>query len=101
MHDVLTSDALYCNVIVKIVLTGHVETLVGNGDAGIPLFFRVNFNIFFTTWCWQGRRNERYADCCVLERDRFGGGGGGEVLSWSGQPLHMAIIHHQSSLMTI
>ena len=21
------------------------------------------------------RRNERYADCCVLERDRFGGGG--------------------------
>ena len=26
------------------------------------------------------RRNKRHADCCVLERDRFGDG----VLSWSG-----------------
>lgn len=28
------------------------------------------------------RRNERYADCCVLERDRFGGGG--SVMVWGG-----------------
>ena len=28
------------------------------------------------------RRNERYADCCVLERDRFGGGG--SVMVWAG-----------------
>ena len=28
------------------------------------------------------RRNERYTDCCVLERDSFGSGG----LSWSEQP---------------
>ena len=28
------------------------------------------------------RRNERYADCCVLERDRVGGGG--FVLVWAG-----------------
>ena len=28
------------------------------------------------------RRNERYADCCLLERDRFGGGG--SVLVWAG-----------------
>ena len=27
------------------------------------------------------RRNERYADCCVLERDRFGGGG--SVIVWA------------------
>jgi len=27
-----------------------------------------------------GRRNERYADCCVLQRDRFGGGGSVMVL---------------------
>jgi len=26
------------------------------------------------------RRNERYADCCVLQRDRFGGGG--SVMVW-------------------
>ena len=26
------------------------------------------------------RRYERYADCCVLEQDRFGVGGGGSVL---------------------
>ena len=25
-----------------------------------------------------------YTDCCVLERDRFGGGGGGSVLVWTG-----------------
>ena len=40
--------------------------------------------------CMYRRRNECYADCCVLERDRFRGG----VLSWSGQPLPMVIIHH-------
>ena len=45
------------------------------------------------------RRNERYADCCVLERDRFRGvcvwgGGGWGGLSSSGQPLPMVIIHH-------
>ena len=28
------------------------------------------------------RRNERYADCCVLQRDRFGGGG--SVMVWAG-----------------
>ena len=28
------------------------------------------------------RRNERYADCCVLQRDRFGGGG--SVMVWGG-----------------
>ena len=28
------------------------------------------------------RRNERYADCCVLQRDRFGGGG--SVIVWAG-----------------
>ena len=28
------------------------------------------------------RRNERYADCCVIERDRFGGWG--SVLVWAG-----------------
>ena len=28
------------------------------------------------------RRNERYADCCVLRRDRFGGGG--SVMVWAG-----------------
>ena len=27
------------------------------------------------------RRNVRYADCCVLERDRFGGGG--SVMVWA------------------
>ena len=27
-------------------------------------------------------RNERYADCCVLQRDRFGGGG--SVMVWAG-----------------
>ena len=27
------------------------------------------------------RRNERYADCCVLERDRFGGEG--SVMVWA------------------
>ena len=36
------------------------------------------------------RRTEHYADCCVFERDRFGGG----FLSWSGQPLPMVIVHH-------
>ena len=36
MHSVLTSDAVYRNVIVKIVLIRHVYTLVGYGDAGIP-----------------------------------------------------------------
>ena len=40
--------------------------------------------------CVYRKRNERYADCCVLERDRFGGG----VLSWSGQLLHIVIVHH-------
>ena len=44
------------------------------------------------------RRNERYADWCVLERDRFGGGGGGGVRE---QSLPMAIVHHYSLLMTI
>ena len=29
-------------------------------------------------YCW---RNVRYADCCVLERDRFGGGG--SVMVWA------------------
>ena len=28
------------------------------------------------------RRNERYADCCVIERDRFGGG---SVMVWGGR----------------
>ena len=28
------------------------------------------------------RRNERYADCCVLQRDRFGGGG--SIMVWGG-----------------
>ena len=28
------------------------------------------------------RRNERYADCCVLQRDRFGGGG--SLMVWAG-----------------
>ena len=28
------------------------------------------------------RRNERYADCCVLQRDHFGGGG--SVMVWAG-----------------
>ena len=28
------------------------------------------------------RRNERYANCCIHERDRFGGGG--SVLAWAG-----------------
>ena len=40
------------------------------------------------------RKNERYSDCCVLERGRvffffFFWGGGGGVLSWSGRALHM------------
>ena len=34
------------------------------------------------------RRKERYADCGVLERDRFRGW----VLSWSGRALHMAVL---------
>ena len=29
--------------------------------------------------CVYCRRNERYADCCVLEQDRFGGGGSAMV----------------------
>ena len=29
------------------------------------------------------RRNERYADCCVLQRDRFGGGA--SVMVWAGK----------------
>ena len=32
------------------------------------------------------RRNERHADCFVLERDSFGSG----VLSWSGRAFHIA-----------
>ena len=40
------------------------------------------------------RRNERYADCCVLERDRFGGGG--SVMVWA------AIAHgYRSPLVVI
>ena len=31
--------------------------------------------------CMYRRRNERYADCCVLERDRFGGGR--SVMVWA------------------
>ena len=39
-------------------------------------------------------RNERYADCCVLERDRFGGGG--SVMVWA------AIAHgYRSPLVVI
>ena len=47
MHDVLTSDAFYRNVIVKIVLIGHVYTLVGYDDAGIPFFFRMNQDFLY------------------------------------------------------
>ena len=31
--------------------------------------------------CVYRRRNERYVDCCVIERDRFGGG---SVMVWGG-----------------
>ena len=43
------------------------------------------------------RRNDRYADWCVLEEIASGVG----VLSWPGQPLPVDIVHHQSSLMAI
>ena len=33
-------------------------------------------------WADRHIRNERYADCCVLQRDRFGGGG--SVMVWAG-----------------
>ena len=39
------------------------------------------------------KRNERYADCCTLERDRFGV----RVLSWSGRALNMAFALISSS----
>ena len=39
------------------------------------------------------RRNERYADCCVLERDRFRVGG--SVMVWA------AIVHGYRSLLVV
>ena len=61
-------------------------TLVGHGAAGIPFVFSDETR--FSLQRGDGRvreyrrRNERYADCCVLERDRLGGGGGGSVVVW-------------------
>ena len=52
-------------------------THVGYSDTGIPCFFLDESR--FSLQRGDGRlhiyrrRNERYADCCVLERDRFGG----------------------------
>ena len=73
-------------------------TLVGYGDAGIPLFFSDESR--FSLQRGDGRVhvyrriNERYADCCVLERDRFGGGH--SVMVWA------AIAHgYCSSLVDI
>ena len=58
------------------------HTLVGYDDARISLFFRMNQDFLYNVvmaGCVYRRRNERYADCCVLERDRFGGGGSAMV----------------------
>ena len=81
----------------KIVLTGHVYTFVGYGDAGIPFFFRMNqdflYNVVMTGYaCTVGEMKS--ADCCVLELDRFGGGG--SVIIWA------AIAHgYRSPLVVI
>ena len=91
MHDVLTSDAFQRNVIVKIVLIGHVYTLVGYGNAGIP-FFYYGMNQYFLY-------NVLMAGCActvgemtvVFLKDIVSGVG---VLSWCGQPLLMVIVHH-------
>ena len=68
---------------VKIVLIGHVYTLVGYSDAGILFFCRMNQDFLYNVvmarcTCTIGEMN---ADCCVLERDRFVGGS--SVMVWA------------------
>ena len=40
--------------------------------------------------CWR-RRNERYADCCINEVDRWGGGG---LMVWGGVSFHSKTLLH-------
>ena len=59
-------------------------TLAGYGDTGIPFLFWMNQDFLYNVvmaGCMYRRRNERYADCCVLERDRFRGGD--SIMVWA------------------
>ena len=75
MHDVLTSDAFQCNIIIKIVLIGHVYTLAGYGDAGIPAVCA----------CTVGEMNAMLT--VVFSNEIVSGVG-------AGQPLPKVIVHH-------
>ena len=42
--------------------------------------------------CVYHRKNEHYADCCVLERDRFRGRG--SIMVWAATAHPMVVVHH-------
>ena len=97
-HGVLTSDAFYRNVMVKIVLIRHVYTLVGYGDAGIPFFFfSMNQDFLYNVGmagcaCTVGEMNAMVTVVFLNEIVS-----GVVVRSLSGQPLPKVIVHHYST----
>ena len=64
---------------------GPIDTSTGQGKTGGRFFFSDESRFALSSSDGRirvyRRRNERYADCCVLQQDRFGGG---SVMVWAG-----------------
>ena len=74
--------------------TGHGYTLVGYGDAGIPVFFWMNQDFLYNVEmavCACTVEEMNAVHTVVFLNEIISGVG---ILSWSGQPLPMIIVHH-------
>ena len=89
MHGVLTSDALYRNVIVKIVLIRSVTATLE-----YHYFLRMNqdflYNVVMAGCAFTVGEMNAMVTVVFLSEIVSGVG----VLSWSGQPLPKVIVHH-------